>query len=101
VPAAAVDGNVERVVTRLFAVGRELPAAIAAVREVWPPASDDASWVAGVQNGLVKDDLLRDAFGVRRLVCAVTIVGARRDDDGAVRCVDTVQCGGFGPLQYR
>jgi A/G-specific adenine glycosylase len=34
VPAAAVDGNVERVVTRLFALERELPAAKPAIREL-------------------------------------------------------------------
>src|SRR5215468_3639432 len=33
-PAAAVDGNVERVVTRLFAVEQELPAAKPAMREI-------------------------------------------------------------------
>jgi A/G-specific adenine glycosylase len=34
VPAAAVDGNVERVVTRLFALERELPGAKPAIREL-------------------------------------------------------------------
>jgi 2-dehydropantoate 2-reductase len=65
--------------------GRQLPDAIAPVRAVWPAPDDDESWVAGVQNGLVKDDLLRDAFGARRLVGAVTIVGAQRDPDGCVQ----------------
>ena len=42
-------------------------------------------WVAGVQNGLVKDDLLADAFGWSRTVGAVSILGAGREADGAVR----------------
>jgi len=64
--------------------GHQLPAAIAAIRGVWPKPSDQISWVAGVQNGVVKDDLLRDAFGAERTVGAVTILGAQRESDGTV-----------------
>ncbi len=62
--------------------GHHLPAVIAAVRAAWPGATDPDSWVAGVQNGLVKDDLLAAAFGPERLVAAVTILGAQRGADG-------------------
>ncbi|MGH2460202.1 MAG: ketopantoate reductase family protein, partial [Chloroflexota bacterium] len=50
----------------------------------WPGASDASSWVAGVQNGLVKDDVLREAFGEQRVVGAVTILGAGRQASGEV-----------------
>ncbi|HLH74980.1 MAG TPA: 2-dehydropantoate 2-reductase [Chloroflexota bacterium] len=62
----------------------QLPAAIAMVRAVWPRADDATSWVAGVQNGIIKDDLLVKAFGVERVVGAVTILGAQREADGGV-----------------
>ncbi|HEX5414908.1 MAG TPA: ketopantoate reductase C-terminal domain-containing protein, partial [Chloroflexota bacterium] len=45
---------------------------------------DRASWVAGVQNGIVKDDLLAEAFGADRVVGAVTILGAQREANGNV-----------------
>jgi 2-dehydropantoate 2-reductase len=64
--------------------GHQLPAAIASVRSVWPPPGDNISWVAGVQNGLVKDDLLAAAFGEERRVGAVTIFGGGRQADGTV-----------------
>jgi len=62
--------------------GHQLPEAIAAVRAVWPAADDASSWVAGIQNGIVKDDLLAAAFGEERRVGAVTILGAQREADG-------------------
>jgi 2-dehydropantoate 2-reductase len=40
--------------------------------------------VAGVQNGLAKDDLLVAAFGRERVVGAVTILGAQRVTNGQV-----------------
>lgn len=64
--------------------GQQLPDAIAAVRRVWPPRGDHCSWVAGIQNGLVKDDLLAGAFGAERVVRAATILSAQRTDDGTV-----------------
>jgi 2-dehydropantoate 2-reductase len=64
--------------------GHQLPAAIASVRSAWPRPGDTTSWVAGIQNGLVKDDLLAAAFGEARRVGAVTIFGAGRLADGTV-----------------
>jgi 2-dehydropantoate 2-reductase len=64
--------------------GHQLPAAIASVRATWPAVNDRTSWVAGIQNGLVKDDLLAAAFGEERRVGAVTILGAQRGADGGV-----------------
>lgn len=64
--------------------GHQLAGAIAAVRAAWPGADDGSSWVAGVQNGVLKDDLLREAFGAGRVVGAVTILGAKREASGEV-----------------
>jgi 2-dehydropantoate 2-reductase len=75
----------------LFATkGQQLGAAIAAVRRAWPaPSAEDVtshrSWVAGVQNGLAKDDLLVRGFGREYVVGAATILSAQRDEDGHVR----------------
>ncbi len=41
-------------------------------------------WVAGLQNGLAKDDLLAAAFGFDRVVAAATVFGVRREPDGGV-----------------
>ncbi|HEV8638291.1 MAG TPA: 2-dehydropantoate 2-reductase [Chloroflexota bacterium] len=62
--------------------GYGLPAAIGDVRAAWRPG--DAAWVCGIQNGIVKDDLLAAAFGPERVVGAVTILGAQREPDGRV-----------------
>jgi 2-dehydropantoate 2-reductase len=62
--------------------GHQLPAAIEAVRDA---AADRVAWAAGVQNGVVKDDLLAAAFGADRMLSAVTIFGAQREPDGVVR----------------
>jgi 2-dehydropantoate 2-reductase len=64
--------------------GHDLPAAIEAVRA---NTGERVAWAAGVQNGIVKDDLLRDAFGAERVVGAVTIFGAQRtaNANGAVQ----------------
>jgi 2-dehydropantoate 2-reductase len=64
--------------------GQDLPAAIEAVRSA---AGERVAWAAGVQNGVVKDDLLANAFGAERVVGAATIFGAQREtnDSGAVR----------------
>src|SRR5437870_5395380 len=59
--------------------GHQLPAAIAQVRAAWPREGDQAAWVCGIQNGVVKDDLLAEAFGPERTVGAVTILGAARE----------------------
>ena len=59
--------------------GHDLPEAIEAVRLA---AGERVAWAAGVQNGIVKDDLLATAFGAERVVGAVTIFGAQRPTDG-------------------
>ena len=75
--------------------GNHLPGAIAQVRAAWPRANDTTAWVCGIQNGIVKDDLLTAAFGAERVVGAVTIAGAERQPDGrvAVRNLDTTYLG--------
>ncbi len=65
--------------------GHHLPAAVASVRAAWPGADDAAAWVAGVQNGVAKDDVLTEAFGAARVVGAATILGAGRVETGEVR----------------
>jgi 2-dehydropantoate 2-reductase len=64
--------------------GHDLPEAIDAVRSM---ADDRVGWAAGIQNGIVKDDLLVNAFGAERAVGAVTIFGGQRstDDSGAIQ----------------
>jgi len=62
--------------------GYDLAAAIEAVRSA---AAERVAWAAGVQNGMVKDDLLTAAFGAARVVAAVTIFGAGRQPDGSVQ----------------
>lgn len=64
--------------------GHDLPGAIAQVRAAWPRDGDDGAWVCGIQNGIVKDDLLAKAFGPERVVGAVTILGGQREPDGRV-----------------
>jgi len=60
--------------------GHQLAAAVAQVVAGAP----DPAWVAGIQNGVVKDDLLAAAFGAERTLGAVTILGAARESDGRV-----------------
>jgi 2-dehydropantoate 2-reductase len=60
--------------------GYDLAGAIDAVQA----AGGEVAWTAGVQNGIVKDDLLAAAFGAERVVAAVTIFGAGRQADGSV-----------------
>jgi 2-dehydropantoate 2-reductase len=62
----------------------QLHDAIGTIRMSWPMAGDDTAWVAGVQNGLAKDDILTQAFGSERVVGATTITSAMRDPDGAI-----------------
>jgi 2-dehydropantoate 2-reductase len=64
--------------------GHDLADAIATVRAAWPASGDDAAWVAGLQNGLAKDDMLAAAFGAERVVPGATILGGGRGADGAV-----------------
>jgi 2-dehydropantoate 2-reductase len=44
----------------------------------------DTAWVAGVQNGLIKDDHLVSAFGPERVLGMVTIFSAGRQPSGEV-----------------
>jgi 2-dehydropantoate 2-reductase len=64
--------------------GHDLADAIATVRAAWPVTRDDAAWVAGLQNGLAKDDMLAAAFGAARVVPGATILGGGRGADGIV-----------------
>lgn len=64
--------------------GHQLAAAIETVHAVWPANDDDSSWVAGLQNGLAKDDILAEAFGTERVVLGATILGGGRGADGIV-----------------
>lgn len=64
--------------------GHQLPDAIEMVRRTWPAPGDRHSWMAGVQNGLLKDDLLARTFGTERVVGAATILSAQRTEDGTV-----------------
>ena len=64
--------------------GHHLPEAIAQVRAAWPAPGDRAAWVAGIQNGIVKDDLLAAAFGAGRVVGGATILAGARQPDGTV-----------------
>jgi 2-dehydropantoate 2-reductase len=64
--------------------GHQLVETIAAACAVWPAAGDETAWVAGVQNGVVKDDLLAAAFGSERVLLAATIFGAQRLTDGEI-----------------
>jgi 2-dehydropantoate 2-reductase len=77
--------------------GHQLPQAIAQVSAAWPRPDDHPSWVCGIQNGIVKDDLLRAAFGPERTVGALTIVGAERQPGGrvSVKNLDTTYIGEF------
>lgn len=69
----------------LFATkGHQLPDAISTVADAVGDRDGDW-WVAGVQNGLAKDVLLGERFGLQRLIGAVSILGAGREADGTVR----------------
>ncbi|MDO8210335.1 ketopantoate reductase family protein [Conexibacter sp. CPCC 206217] len=48
-----------------------------------PP--ERVAWAAGVQNGVVKDDVLHAAYGAGRVIGAVTIMGAARIANGRIR----------------
>jgi 2-dehydropantoate 2-reductase len=56
-----------------------------AIETVCSAACDRIAWAAGVQNGVLKDDLLARAFGPERVVGTATIFGATREADGGVR----------------
>lgn len=62
----------------------QLESAVSAVQEHWPQKGDDDAWVAGVQNGMAKDDILTRGFGPARVVGATTITSAMRRPSGTI-----------------
>jgi 2-dehydropantoate 2-reductase len=59
--------------------GHHLQAAVAQVAGAGPAILGDC-WFAGLQNGVVKDDVLSEAFGPGRVLGAATTLNARRTD---------------------
>lgn len=64
--------------------GHQLREAVANVMKAWPREGDKEGWVAGVQNGLAKDDILVESFGAERVVGAATITAAQREQSGTI-----------------
>ncbi len=62
--------------TLFMTKGRQLEEAVASVRD--SALARGSSWVGGLQNGVVKDDVLAAAFGQGRVLGAATVLGARR-----------------------
>jgi 2-dehydropantoate 2-reductase len=58
---------------------------LASAAEQVAEAGEAVSWVAGLQNGLAKDEILAQAFGRQRVVGASTIFAAQRRENGFVR----------------
>lgn len=52
-------------------------------------AHSSPGWVAGVQNGILKDEVLSAAFGRSAVLGAVTVVGGQRDTADAVTVTAT------------
>lgn len=84
--------------------GPDLPAAVAGVRRGSKVAAGERAWVAEPQNGVVKDDVLRAAFG-ERVVGAATTFRAQAPDDAdeataEVTGLGNTYLGEFGPSPY-
>jgi len=62
--------------------GHDLPESIEAVADAWPVQHRPGAFVAGLQNGIVKDELLAAAFGGHAVVGAATVLGAQRLSPG-------------------
>jgi 2-dehydropantoate 2-reductase len=62
--------------------GHDLPQSIEEVAGSWPVERREGSFVAGLQNGVVKDELLVAAFGNSAVVGAATVLGAERVSPG-------------------
>jgi 2-dehydropantoate 2-reductase len=62
--------------------GHDLPQSIEAVADAWPVERRVGSFVAGLQNGVVKDELLAAAFGDQAVVGGATVLGAHRSAPG-------------------
>jgi 2-dehydropantoate 2-reductase len=77
--------------------GHDLPQSIEAVADAWPVQRREAAFVAGLQNGVVKDELLAAAFGGHAVVGAATVLGAERLSPGtaSVRGLGTTFFGEF------
>jgi 2-dehydropantoate 2-reductase len=58
--------------------GHDLPESILEVARMRPDHEQGGAWVAGLQNGVVKDELLAEAFGPANVVGAASVLGARR-----------------------
>lgn len=81
---AATTAGVARVEAMIFATkAHQLQSAAA----FW--AALEPRWVAGIQNGMAKDDFLTAAFGPGAVVGATTIVGAQRPATGPIRHTGT------------
>jgi len=78
--------------------GHDLPQSIEQVSDSWPVELREGSFVAGLQNGVVKDDLLAAAFGQSAVVGAATVLGAQRRSPGSatVSGLGTTFFGEFG-----
>ena len=76
--------------------GQDLPESILEVAGT--RADHGGAWVAGLQNGIVKDDLLAQAFGPANVVGAASVLGARRISAGEVYIggLGTTYFGEFG-----
>ncbi len=62
--------------------GHDLPQSIEAVADAWPVERRVGSFVAGFQNGVVKDELLAAAFGDNAVVGGASVLGAQRGSPG-------------------
>jgi 2-dehydropantoate 2-reductase len=78
--------------------GQDLPSSIEEVASTWLERGRDGAFVAGMQNGVLKDDLLAEAFGRSNVVGAASVLGARRSAPGAVSVtgVGSTYVGEFG-----
>jgi 2-dehydropantoate 2-reductase len=65
--------------------GHDLSRSIEEVADAWPVQRRDCAFIAGLQNGVVKDELLAAAFGPQTVVGAATVLSAQRLAPGAVR----------------
>jgi 2-dehydropantoate 2-reductase len=64
--------------------GPDLPALAARLRTAGPGRDGSSTYFVGLQNGVVKDEVLSAAFGADRVVGGATVLGCRRLHPGAV-----------------
>ncbi|HXW78583.1 MAG TPA: 2-dehydropantoate 2-reductase, partial [Acidimicrobiales bacterium] len=78
--------------------GQDLAESIEQVARARPDDAQGGTWVAGFQNGVVKDELLAAAFGSANVVGAASVLGARRASAGDVYVagLGTTYFGEFG-----